>query len=141
MPESILDSSAQSQDSNNSSSAIREVNEVDETSFGKISDTGTTTSTNDTSAIREVSSPAQCKRNKKKKRSRGDRFEVVMNKVMEDLMSSQERNEVRYLELENKRMHMEEKMYDKEVEMQRESRQFRMQMMQMMSPLVNNQSR
>lgn len=141
VPESIVDSLAQSQDSNDSSSEIREVNEVDETLFGENSDTGTTTSTNDTSTIREVSSPAQCKCNKKKKRSRGDQFEVVMNKVMEDLISSQERNEARYLELENKRMRMEEKMYDKEVEMQRESRQFQMQMMQMMSSLVNNQSR
>ena len=60
---------------------------------------------------------------------------------MEDLISSQKRNEARYLELENKRMRMEEKMYDKEVEMQRESHQFQMQMMQMMSSLVNNQSR
>ena len=38
-------------------------------------------------------------------------------------------------------MRMEEKMYDKEVEMQRESRQFQMQMMQMMSSLVTNQNR
>ena len=41
-------------------------------------------------------------------------------------------------------MRMEEKMYDKELEMQRESRQFQMQMMQMMqimSSLVNNQGR
>ena len=76
-----------------------------------------------------------------KKRSRGDQFEVVMNKVMEDLISSQEKNEAQYLELENKRMHMEEKMYDKELEMQRESRQFQMQMMQIMSSLVNNQGR
>ena len=79
VPESIVDSLAQSQDSNDSSSAIREVNEVDETLFGENSDTGTITSTNDTSTIREVSSPAQCKCNKKKKRSRGDQFEVVMN--------------------------------------------------------------
>ena len=60
---------------------------------------------------------------------------------MEDLISSQERNEARYLELEDKRMRMEEKMYDKEVEMQRESRQFQMQMMQLMSSLVTNHRR
>ena len=93
VPESIVDSLAQSQDNNDSSPEISEVNEVDETLFGENSDTGTTTSTNDTSTTREVSSPAQSKRNKKKKRSRGDQFEVVMNKVMEDLISSQERNE------------------------------------------------
>lgn len=38
-------------------------------------------------------------------------------------------------------MHMEEKMYDKDVEMQREAHQFQMQMMQLMSSLVNNHSR
>ena len=61
-----------------------------------------------------------------------------MNKVMEELISSQERNEARYLELEDKRMRMEEKMYDKDIEMQREAHQFQMQMMQMMSSLVNH---
>ena len=44
-----------------------------------------------------------------------------MYKVIEDLILSQERNEAQYLELENKRISMEEKIYDKEVEMQRES--------------------
>ena len=38
-------------------------------------------------------------------------------------------------------MHMEEKMYDKDVEMQREAHQFQMQMIQTMSSLVNNHSR
>ena len=114
---------------------------MDETLFGETSDTGITTSTNDTYTQREISPPARCKRNKKKKRSRGDQFEVVMNKAMEDLISSQERNEARYLELENKSMCMEKKMYDKVLEMQRGSCQFQMQMMQIMSSLVNNQGR
>ena len=136
MPESVIDSLAQSQDNNDSTPGMREVNEVDETLFGENSDTGEITSTTDNSTQREVSPPARCKPNKKKTRSRGDQFEVVINKVMEDLISSQERNESRYLELENKRMRMEEKMYDKELEMQREARQFQMQMMQIMSSLV-----
>ena len=38
-------------------------------------------------------------------------------------------------------MRMKEKMYDKDIEMQQEARQFQMQMMQMMSSLVNNYSR
>ena len=73
---------------------MREVSEVDETLFGENSDTGTTTSlTSDTSASREASSVAQQgKGNKKRKRSRGDQFEVVMNKVMEELISSQKPN-------------------------------------------------
>ena len=58
VPESVIDSLAQSQDNNDSSPDIREVNEVDETLFGETSDTGTTTSTNDTSTQREVSPPA-----------------------------------------------------------------------------------
>ena len=72
VPESVIDNLAQSQDNNDSSPDIREVNEVDETLFGETSDTSTTTSTNDTSTLREVSPPARCKPNKKKKRSRGD---------------------------------------------------------------------
>ena len=55
-----------------------------------------------------------------------------MNKVIEDLLLSQERNEARYIELENKSISMEEKMYEKEVEMQRESCRFQMQMPQTM---------
>ena len=66
VPESIVDSLAQSQDNNDSSPEISEVNEMDETLFGENSDTGTTTSTNDTSTTREGSSPAQSKRNKKR---------------------------------------------------------------------------
>ena len=75
---------------------------------------------------------------KKKKPSRGDQFEVVMNGVMKELVSAQEGNEERCLELEQKRMKMEEKMFEKDVEMQRESRQFQLQMMQMMTSLVNS---
>ena len=75
---------------------------------------------------------------KKKKHSRGDQFEVVMNGVMQELVSAQERNKERYLDLEQKRMKMEEKMLEKELEMQRESRQFQLQMMQMMTSLVNS---
>ena len=61
-----------------------------------------------------------------------------MNGVMKELVSAQERNKEWYLELEQKRMKMEEKIFEKEVEMQRESRQFQLQMMQMMTSLVNS---
>ena len=77
---------------------------------------------------------------KKKKRSRGDQFEVVMNSVMKELVSAQEQNEERYLDLEQKRMKMEEKIFEKEIEMQRESRQFQLQMIQMMTSLVHSHS-
>ena len=40
-----------------------------------------------------------------------------MNGVMKELMTVQEKNEARHLELEEKRMRMEEKMFDKELEM------------------------
>ena len=78
---------------------------------------------------------------KKKKRSRGDQFEVVINGVMKELVSTQERNKERHLELEEKRMKMEEKMFEREIEMQREFREFQPQMMQMMASLVNNSTR
>ena len=40
---------------------------------------------------------------------------MMMNEVMKELITVQEKNEVQYLELEEKLMHMEEKMFDKEL--------------------------
>jgi len=56
---------------------------------------------------------------KKKKHSRGDQFEVVMNGIIKELVSAQERNKEWYLELEQKRIKMEEKIFKKEVKTQR----------------------
>ena len=56
---------------------------------------------------------------------------------MKELVSAQERNEKMYLELK-KRMKMEVKMFEKYLEAQKESRQFQLQMMQMMASVVNN---
>ena len=69
VPESIVDSLAQSQGNNDSSPEMREVSEVEETLFGENSDTGTTISlTSNTSTSTEASSaPQQGKANKKKK--------------------------------------------------------------------------
>ena len=54
---------------------------------------------------------------KKKKHSRRDQFKMVMNGIMKKLMSAQEQNEEHHLELKGKRINMEEKMLEKEIEM------------------------
>ena len=77
---------------------------------------------------------------KKRKHSRGDQFWVVMNGVMKQLVSAQKPSGECHLELEEKRMKMEEKMFDKKIEMQTKSRQFQLQVMQMMTSLVNSHS-
>ena len=114
VPESIVDSLAQIQGNNDSSPEITAVNEVDKTLFGDIS---TSASTSSTSTSTEVSSIAQQGKPCKRRKDRGKINLKVMNKIMEELISSQERNEARYLELEEKTMGMEEKIYNKEVEM------------------------
>ena len=53
---------------------------------------------------------------KKKKHSGRDQFKMVMNGIMKKLMSAQEQNEERHLELKGKRINMEEKMLEKEIE-------------------------
>ena len=89
---SIVDNLAQSQGNNYSSPEMREVSEVDNTLFGENSDTSTTISlTSNTSTSTEASSAPQKDKASKRKRSRAGQFEIVMNKVMEELVSSQER--------------------------------------------------
>ena len=145
VPENVVDSLAliHSKETTSESSEVQEVNKVDEILFCE------DTNPDETVPIESAKSPddttLQTKKGnsstKKKKRSRGDQFEVVINGVMKKLVSAQERNEERHLELEGKRMKMEEKMFEKEIEMQRESREFQLQMMQMMASLVNNSIR
>ena len=43
------------------------------------------------------------------------------------------------MELEEKRMRMEERLMEKEITLQQQSQQFQLQMMQMMSSIVNTQ--
>ena len=137
MPEHVVDSLALRQSEENISESQKvpeEVNEVDETLFREesISDetvaSVSTESSGDSTQVKKSNS-------KKKKHSRGDQFEVVMNGIMQELVSAQERNEERHLDLEQKRMKMEGKTFEKELEMQRESRQFQLQMM---TSLVNS---
>ena len=141
VPESVVDSLALTQ-SRETISESPETPEVDETLFGEDSNADETVAPASTKPSDDIT--LQTKKGnsstKKKKRSRGDQFELVMNGVMKELVSAQERNEERHLELEEKRMKMEEKMFEKEIEMQRESRQFQLQMMQMMTSLVNSHS-
>ena len=159
VPEMVIDSLALAQSTSaesrgESSETLEELDEVDETLFGRDLDldetianadetiaNATDTSTTD-SPEPSSSNSAKVKKSssKKKKRSRGDQFEVVMDGVMKELVSAKERNEKMYLELEQKRMKMEEKIFEKELEMQKEPRQFQLQMMQMMTSMVNNRS-
>jgi len=72
------------------------VKEVDETVFGENSiadDTVVPVSTNSSADTTQVKKGISS--SKKKKCSRGDQFEVVVNGVMKELVSAQERNEER----------------------------------------------
>ena len=62
-----------------------------------------------------------------------------MDGVVQQLVEAQDRAEERYMELEEKRMRMEERLMEKEIDLQRQSQQFQLQMMQMMSNIVNSQ--
>ena len=143
MPESVVDSLALTQSTSESSEVQDEVDEVGEMLFGDVDPDETTAGVDESGATvsPESSSTDSTKvkksSSKKKKCSRGDQFEVVMDGVIKELVSAQERNEKMYLELK-KRMKMEERMFKKELEAQKESRQFQLQMMQMMASVVND---
>ena len=114
VPGAVVDTlAAQNQSVKNDNDRLEEreeITEVDETTlFGDTSDSGTveSSSTTDSSLLLLQYE----KKSKRKKQSRGSQFEVVMNGVMKELMTVQEKNEA-YLELEEKWMHMEEKIFD-----------------------------
>ena len=91
VPESVVDSLAltQSEDHISGSPELPEdVDEVDETVLADVSnldDTVVPEFEGDTTGVKKSGS-------KKKKHSRGDQFEVVMNGVMKKLISAQEQN-------------------------------------------------
>ena len=62
-----------------------------------------------------------------------------MDGMVKQLVEVQGKSEERYMELEEKRMRMEERLLEKEIEMQRESRNFQLQMMQMITSVVHTQ--
>ena len=96
IPESVVDSLAftHSKETTSESSEVQEVNEVDETLFCEDSNLDETVPIesakppNDTTLRTKKGNSST----KKKKRSRGDQFEVVINGVMKELVSTQERN-------------------------------------------------
>ena len=91
VPESVVDSLALTQSEENISGSPElpeDIDEVDETVLADVSnldDTVVPESEGDTTGVKKSGS--------KKKHSRGDQFEVVMNGVMKELVSAQERNE------------------------------------------------
>ena len=139
IPETVVDTLGQRQENNDESSDAREdISEVDETLFGDVSasDTATVASASTESATEPVRENTN--KSKKKKQTRGDQFEFVMNGVVKEMLTVQEKNEERYIELEEKRLRMEEKMLDKEIKMQREAQQFQVKMLQMMLSLIRS---
>ena len=122
VPESVVDSLALTQSRENTSESP-EAQEVDKTLFGEDGNTDETVAPASTKCSDDTT--LQMKKGnsstKRKKRSRGDQFEVVMNGVMKELMSAQERNEECHLELEEKRMKTEEKIFEKQIEIQHQT--------------------
>ena len=94
----------------------------------------------ESSKVKPSSTPIpKVERHKKKKHSKTEKFEVLMDGMVKQLVEAQGKSEERFMELEEKRMRMEERLLEKEIEMQRESRNFQLQMMQMMTSVVYTQ--
>ena len=79
----------------------------------------------ESSRVKPSSTPIlKVERHKKKKRSKTEQFEVLMDGMVKQLVEAQGKSEEGYMELEEKRMRMEERLLEKEIEMQRESHNF-----------------
>ena len=76
-------------------------------------------------------------RRARKKRTKGDQFEVVMDGVVQQLVEAQDRAEQRYMQMEEKRMQMEERLMEKEIALQHQYQQFQLKMMEMMNNIVS----
>ena len=63
-----------------------------------------------------------------------------MDGLVKQLIDTQHKNEERYIEVEEKRIQLEERPLEKELEMQQESRQSQMKMMQMMSSVYRDRN-
>lgn len=99
VPECVVDSLALMQNEGNtreSPEVPEEVNEVDETLFGEENNGDETVAPASTETSGDNTRVVKKGNHNKKKGSRGDQFEVVMNGVTEELVSAQERNEDRY---------------------------------------------
>jgi len=116
--------------------ADRDENNNDDTLFTQELVETDSTDTSEHNTEEQPVSP--CKKSKKKKRTKGDQFEVVMSGMVKQLVEAQDRSDV---ELEEKRMRMEERLMEKEMEMQQQSQRFQLQMMQVMSSMASGASR
>lgn len=90
----------------------------------------------DSSSLK-VKSSSSTATNKKRKRSKTDAFEQVLEGVVDKLVQAQSESEARLLEFEEKRMKMEERQKEREMELlqadKREQRNFQLAMMQMLA--------
>ena len=73
--------------------------------------------------------PTESSKARKRKRSKVD---DVMDGVARQLLQSVEKNDQRMIELEEKRMKLEERQMERELQAKREERDFQMKLMQMM---------
>ena len=65
---------------------------------------------------------------------------MVMDRLVKQLIDAQHKNEEWYIDVEEKRMRLEEWLLEKELEMQQESWRFQMQMMQMMPSVYRDRN-
>ena len=80
---------------------------------------------------------------KPRKRSlRDDKIEKMMGSVVDKLLKAQESSDLKYLELEEKRMRMEERMSEREERQKREEREFQLKLFSIMmgKPGSNDQN-
>ena len=103
-----------------SSDVEEEERDADETS------STTTTSSAATTATSSAKMPMMSRRKRPKRR------DSVVSDLLEQMITIQTKSEERMIDLEEKRMKMEERMLEKEAQQRREDREFQMQMMRMM---------
>lgn len=67
-----------------------------------------------------------------KKKGKRSRAEIIANEVVEKVMTMQSQSDRLMIELEEKRLKLEEKQFEQKVQLRREEREFQLQMVRMM---------
>ena len=135
-PSALIDTLASNENDQNTS--INDyVDEEDEPLFTDYSEDTSTTQTAPSDTTEPIVDSVPPRKTKKKKWGKSEQFEVVMDGMVKKLIDAQHKTEERFLDLEEKRMRLEERLIEQEVEMQRESRSFQLQMMHMMTSMLH----
>ena len=126
VPSALIDILASNENDQNTS-ITDNVDEEDEPLFTDYSeDASSTTQTAPSDSTESIVESVPPRKSKKKKRGKSKQFEVVMDGMVKKLIDAQHKTEERFLDLEEKRMRLEERLVEQEAKMERESRSFQL---------------